>query len=184
LHEQVEAAIQRTLPTHVGQRHRAVFEFARELKAVAALADAPLSELKPYVKQWHKRALPNIGTKPFEDTWFDFAEGWSKVKFAKGQEPVAMIFAKSKTSELPEVAMQYEQAQLRDLVALCRELQRACGSEPFFLACRTAGDLLGVDHNKAAVWLRGLRRDGILKLEKAGSLRDHKASRYRYVQKL
>lgn len=181
LHSLVKEAIARTLPSGTRQRHRLLFELARELKAIPALADAPVAELKPYIRQWHQEALPHITTKPFEESWFDFAEAWDKVKFPKGKEPMAMIFSKAVEAELPEVAQQYEQQELRLLVALCRELQRGCGDGEFFLSTRTAGQLLGIDHVKASRWLRGLQRDGILELVTLGSRQKRKASRYRYL---
>lgn len=184
LHQRIQEAIKRTLPTGNCQRHRLLFELARELKAIPGLAEAPVSELKPIVGQWHQQALPNIQTKPLEESWFDFAEGWDKVKYPKGEEPITMVFAKAVKAELPEPALQYEQQELRLLVALCRELQRACGTGPFFLSTRTAGHLLGITHVTASRWLRGLRHDGILELVSRGSCSDRRASRYRYLGKL
>ena len=181
LHSQVEQAIAETQPSGTRQRHRLLFELARELKAIPALADAPVAELKPYARQWHQRALPHITTKPFEESWFDFAEAWDKVKFPKGTEPIAMILTQAVKAGLPEVAEQYEQEELRLLVSLCRELQRACGDGAFFLATRTAGQLLGVNHVTASRWLRLLILDGILELVTAGTRESRRASRYRYV---
>lgn len=65
------------------------------------------------------------------------------------------------------------------LITICRELQLAAGDAPFFLSCRTAGKLAGVDHTQAARWLRGLRGE-ILNLVSAGD-KSRKASRYRYL---
>jgi hypothetical protein len=183
LPEVIETAIKRTLPTGGSQRHKQVFALARELKGLPALADAPLADLKPIVRQWHKRALASIKTKPFEETWFDFCEGWGKVRFPAGKEPMAMMVAKAMEAELPEVAKQYEQQPLRLLVAVCRELQRASGDGPFFLSARTAGKYLEVSHVQAWRWLRGLQHDGILQLVSLGSQAEHKASRFRYVAK-
>ncbi len=182
LHAHIQQAIARTVPTGTRQRHKMLFELARELKAIPALAEAPASELKDHIRQWHEQALPFIVNQTaFEESWFDFAEGWGKVKFPKGEEPIAMIFAKAVEAELPASALQYEQDALRLLVALCRELQRASGTEPFFLSTRTAGRLLDITHVTASRWLRLLRLDGILELVSLGSQQDHKASRYRYV---
>jgi len=181
LHSRVEQAIAETQPRGTRQRHRLLFELARELKAIPALADAPVAELKAYVRQWHQKALPHITTKPFEESWFDFAEAWDKVKYPKGTEPIAMILAQAVEAGLPEVAKQYEQEELRLLVCFCRELQRASGDGPFFLATRTAGQLLGVNHVTASRWLRGLVLDGILELVTAGTRENRRASRYRYI---
>ncbi len=172
-------AITTTLPSEPGYRHRLVFNFARHLKAIPSLANADVRALKPYVQEWHSRALPFIATKSFEETWLDFVEGWRKVKYAAGEEPVAMVYQASLEKALPAAADQYETIELRRLVALCRELQRAAGSNPFYLAGRTAAELLGVPHTQAARWLRLLILDDVLELIAAGTR--HKAAEYRYL---
>jgi hypothetical protein len=92
-----------------------------------------------------------------------------------------MLFAKARKAELPKVARQYEQKPLRLLVALCRELQRASGTAPFYLSTRTVGRLLHIHHATASHWLRGLRHDGIIEEVERGSRAKHRASRYRYL---
>jgi Bifunctional DNA primase/polymerase, N-terminal len=180
LHE-AEPAIRRALPTGTRQRHRCLFELARELKGNSALADITGAGLKPIVREWHRRAEPTIGTKPFDESWFTFLEAWSNVKFPKGQEPIARLFAQAVATELPEASLQYEQHKLRLLVAFCRELQRAAGEAPFYLACRTAAECLGTDAPTANRWLRGLCRDGVLMLVERGDQSRRKASRFRYL---
>ena len=128
-------AIHGSLRLGPGQRHRQVFDLARALKARPELADAAISDLKVYVRYWHRLAKKVIRTKPFEETWIDFCNAWPRVKFAKGDEPMAQMLAKAKDAPLPIEAQRYEQASLRLLVKLCRELQRAAGDGPFFLSC-------------------------------------------------
>ncbi|MBP60394.1 MAG: hypothetical protein CMJ62_02605 [Planctomycetaceae bacterium] len=176
-----EAAILGSLPLGPGQRHQQVFDLARALKAIPALADAPVNELKTYVRRWHELAQPVIRTQAFEETWIDFLKGWPRVMFPKGAEPMANIVERVLSLPLPAVAEQYEQDKLRSLVSLCRELQRATGDGPFYLACRTAGQLLDVDHNTANRWLYLLRDDRVLVEVKKGNAKSRKASRYRYV---
>jgi hypothetical protein len=177
----IDAAIVRTLPIGPGKRNKLVMQLARSLKAIPELADAPAQPLRPYVKRWHRLALPVIGTKPFDETWIDFLRAWPRVKFPLGSEPVRQVFEAAKRTGTPKVAMQYEQEPLRLLVALCRELQRVAGTGPFFLACRTAGSLLGVDHTTAWRWMFLLQEDGVLKEAEKGSQAKHRASRYRYL---
>jgi Fic family protein len=58
--------------------------------------------------------------------------------------------------------------------------RRLSGEQEFFLSCRTAGKLLGVDHSTAACYLFLLAHDGILEpVEKADRAR-RRATRYRY----
>lgn len=180
---EVELAIQRTLPVGTGRRHKAIFALARELKAIPHIAMLDVCQLRPLIKHWHKRALPIIGTKAFNETWFDFTEGWNKVKFPKGQEPITMMFNQRNREGLPEVVLDYEDGLL-DLVAFCRELQRARPDEPFYLSCRVAGELLGVSEATTSKWFRGLQHDGILQEVSKGSIASGKASRYRYLASL
>jgi hypothetical protein len=154
------------------------------LKAIPALADADAKQLKPCVQAWHKLALPIIATKPFEETWIDFLRAWPKVRFPKGTEPMTQIFSAACAADVPAVAEHYEQEQLRLLVALCQELQKATGDGPFYLSCRTAGRLLGVDHTTAWRWLFLLVQDGVLQEVTKGSQQTKKASRYRYLEEV
>lgn len=53
---------------------------------------------------------------------------------------------------LPAVAERYEQPELRLLVSLCRELQRATGDGPFYLAVRTGAKIVGKDAATVSTW--------------------------------
>lgn len=64
LQEAIRAAMERTLPSGPGQRHRLLFRLARELKAIPALSDRPVSDLKPIIQEWHQLAKPFIRTQP------------------------------------------------------------------------------------------------------------------------
>jgi hypothetical protein len=172
-------AINVTLPSGPGQRHRALFLFARHLKALPNLRDADADAVRPYVELWHRLALRTITTKAWEETWYDFRNAWANVRFAVGEEPIRAMFQTAVEKKLPVCAQRYEQEPLKRLVALCRELQDASGSAPFYLAGRTAAELIGVEHKTAARWLKMLCLDGVLTLVRMGTR--HKASEYRYV---
>ena len=94
-----------------------------------------------------------------------------------------LIFEQAKRSNPPAAAMRYEQSGLRQLVTLCRELQRHAGDGPFYLGCRTAGRLLGVDHTRAWRWLFLLKADGVLHESEKGEIagKRYRATRYRYI---
>ncbi len=180
----IERAIAESLPLGLGKRNRQVFELARALKAIPALADAEPKNLKQYVCQWHRLALSVIGTKPFEETWIDFLRAWPRVKFPKGSKPIGLALHKAKESEPPSCALEYEQPKLRILVALCRELQRGVGDGVFFLSCHTAARLFDLNPTTAWRWLFLLRSDGVLQLVKRGTQKGRRASRYRYLREL
>lgn len=182
--ESIAWAIQAALPDGPGKRHRHVFKLVRALKAIPGLRDAKVKDLKPIVRRWHQEALTVIATKSFEETWADFVIGWPKARVPLGEETVKRAFLRACKSPSPTVARDYDDQVLRLLVALCRELQCVWGDEPFFLSCRTAGELLHIDHRVAARWLKVLVADEILEEVAKGAPNTKKASRYRYLAQL
>lgn len=175
----VQRAITRTLPTHEGGRNRCVFRLARELKAIRALDDAPLQALQPIAREWHRQALPVIGTKPYDETWADFAHAWPRVRTPAGHGVLESAFARAKALPLPAGAARYECEHTRALIALCAELQRLRGQEPYYLSCRSAARLLGIDHHTASRRLGMLVADGVLIVAEPGTTT--RATRYEYA---
>lgn len=183
----IEEAIRSTLPAGLGKRNRAIFDFARKLKSIPEFSQLSLKELRPLVRRWHEAALPFIGTKPFETTWLEFGRAWKAVRHPEGHGPIDTVFAdaiKSAARFPPAAAREYEQSGVKLLVALCRQLQRIAGSEPFFLSCREAGRLLGVSHTEAWDWLSLLVMDQVLSVVEAGSHSTRRASTFRYLGEL
>lgn len=178
---EIEDAIHSTLPSGYGQRCRCVFEFARVLKGITALSDADVNDLEPYVRIWHRRALPNIRTQPFEETFYDFAYAWPRLKFPGGQDVVGLMRNWANSAEIPAIAKKYEQPALRSLVAICRELHRRTDGNAFFLSCRTAGKVVGVSHKQAHRWLCLLEIQKILRCVAKGTLKPRRASRFEYI---
>lgn len=177
--EEIQQAVTSTLPTHKGTRNKQVFEFARALKAIPVLVDANSNDLRDIVRQWHELALPFIGTEPFDATWGEFVYGWPRVKFPKGSEPMVQVLERADAATLPTFAANYDCPKTHKLIKICRELQLTTGDGPFFLSCRTAGELLGIDHNTAWKRLLMLENDGILKATVRGSKK--RATRYMYT---
>jgi hypothetical protein len=183
LRPSVLQAIESTLPTGPGKRRRRIFDLCRQLKALPDLASADLAILRPIVVEWHRRALPVIGTKPFTDSWADFIDAWQRVKFPAGKGVVEAAFNRALQRKPPrKVAELYTEPSVHLLASLCRELQSIAGDGPFFLDCRTAGRLVGVHHT--TVWRLltvVLPADGILAGGAKGSKATRKANEYRYV---
>ncbi len=176
----VREAIEKTLPTGPGQRNDLLFLLARRLKAIPELANRPVRELRPYVREWHKRALPYTRVKSWDTLWELFTYGWANVKYPWGTDVMTEILERANTNELPAVAFEYETPELRLLIGLCRELQQHAGDEPFFLSTHKAGELLGgLPAMTLWRWLNGLCRDDVLLLVTKGDR--HRASEYRYI---
>ncbi len=138
-------------------------------------------ELRPVVEAWHCLALPVIGTKPFDESWFEFGESFEAVKYPAGVEPIGESSKAGVEAEPPACAAVYDSPPVRVLICWCRELQRLAGDRPFFLASRTAAEYLGVERSSVSGWLRGLARDGVLELVERGKHNEGRASTYRYL---
>jgi hypothetical protein len=177
----IQSAILRTLPKAQGERWRCVFELARALKAVPAYAEAEVNSLRPIVVEWHRRSIPFISTKPFFDTWADFATGWERVRVPAGEKLLARMFELARNEPVPSDLLEDAPDQCRLLVALVRVMQRESGDHPFFLSCRSVAPLLGVDFSSVARFLRFLVAVGILELVRQGDMKSGKASEYLYL---
>ncbi len=178
--EAVVDAIEATLPTASGQRNRRVFDLARGLKGIEQLASRPVAELRPIVRDWHRRATPYITTKPFDDTWADFVVAWPRVKFAGLGNPLKAALAEADARPFPQCADNYDCNTTRRLVRWCMVLQERAGENPFFLSGRSASKYLRTDHRTVARRLLMLCTDGVLSVAEAGGPATGKATRYRY----
>jgi hypothetical protein len=181
--QKIEAAIARTLPRQYASRNAHLFRLARALKAIPELAVVTperMKELKPIVRTWHERALPNMLTKDFGETWGDFAHAWKRVRHPEGADVLGEAVAAARAAEPPAWSEGYSAPQ-RLLAALCRELQRRAGDAAFFLGVLKAGECVGVDKTTAWRWLIAFEADGALRTAVKGSQRSRKATRYQYL---
>lgn len=176
--EPIESAIRQSLPDCEHQRERRLFDFARRLKALPECAGLPARELREIVREWHRRALPNIATKDFDSTYSAFCRAWPKVKKPKGYGPMEQALARAKAGQLPAVAMRYDCPRTRLLVAVCYELQRETGDAPFFLSARMAGDCIDLGVSAANDRLCMLVADGVITLAEPHT--STRAARYRW----
>lgn len=183
------ALFQSTLPQWHGQRNRKLLDLARLARFHPDLANASNDTLKALVRRWHKQALPFIATKDFDTSWADFLYALERVHTPLGQGQLETIMqdipSQIPDAMLPPPAREYETPEVRRLVVLCRELQRASGAEPFYLSANTAAMLLGLpatdaERKRVGRWLATLlTHDGILRIVKPGTART--ATFYRYI---
>ena len=173
----VSTAIEQTAAVVVGERHYQVFQFARKLRGIGALAGRNPRELELFVRAWFERSLPHIGTTDWETTWVDFLQAWPRVKRPGNEDFMDDIMRRAKARPFEG----YEDEATNMLAGVCRELQEVAGDEPFYLALRTAGRLLGQSHQwvSGRLWL--FRDDGLLERVQTGTARGRRASRYRWL---
>jgi hypothetical protein len=94
------------------------------------------------------------------------------------------VFEAARQAAPPEVAKRLRAPGLKQLVTLCREMDRDArdtNGEVFYLSCRVAALFLGVSHDTASHWLGLLQRAGIIVCVVKGSKNSGMASQYRYL---
>ena len=174
--EEIDEAIEETLPQRFGTRADCLFLFAHRLKSIEGFWNLDCRELKPTLKEWLDRGDPNIRTKGFESNWIEFSYKWKKVKFQKGQTMDQVI----KDAERdPVTDAPFESPEAIRLVSLCRALQKHHGEEPFYLSTTRAAEYLGTDRMEAYRLLMYLADEGCIEVVKRGN--EYKANRYRYI---
>lgn len=178
----INEAIKCTLPDKQGYRNSLIFQYCRWLKGYSKFEKCEAGQLKPLVKLWHEKALPAIGTKSFDETWADFAYGWPKVKYPKGEDKLKTATQNALNAKNILTAEKlYEITEIKLLVKVCYELQQLQNNEPFWLSCRSAAGILGVSPTTANKWLQMLVADKVLiPVEKHT---DNKATRYKFIAK-
>ena len=170
-----------TIPSAYGTRRHRLFELARRVRVHPKLATSTMAELKPLVEEWHRLALPNIRTKPFDETWSDFVEAHRNVDPTLCGDSAVAAMHRADAKALPPDALLYDSVIVRRLVGLCRELSSLSSAGDFFLSCREAARLLGTsEHKSVARWLQMLVADGVLIEVVKGGPHTNRASRYRW----
>lgn len=174
----VGEAITRHLPEGIGERNRRLFDLARHIKGL--MPDATKADLRGIVAEWHRLALPNIGTAGFAESWGDFQRGWDAVHTPYGSVLDRILGEIDMTEKAPEslVSLGYDDKALL-LCRICKQLQANAGEGPFFISVRQAGELIGLHFTDAGKVLYALVADDVLELVKKGA--GKAASRYRYI---
>lgn len=181
----VDQCIQKTLPQKRGKRHHELFRLARYLQGHREVAQWPLARFRPIVDRWYELAVEILGAEAInataDENWWDFSEGWGQVKYPGEEGLMTILLERAKQAEPPAVAREYQSPETRLLIALCRELQREAGDQPFFLATTTIEKHLGLDRMRAWRWLQGLVRDGVLECVDPGSSKQRRPGQFRYL---
>ena len=93
----------------------------------------------------------------YEDLRFDFCDKLEKVRVPLGQDFVEAAWHAAFLYPYPPEADQFQQEEIKRLVALCYQLQMASLEDCFYLSCRYAQKLFKLKQaNVGARWLRGL----------------------------
>lgn len=94
------------------------------------------------------------------------------------------VWSAANQKTVPAIASQYYLPAMRQLVMLCAELQVAAGTGTFFLSCRHAAEITGVNYRRSSRCLAKLEKDGVLLRISTGTVGrspNAKANEYRYI---
>jgi hypothetical protein len=178
----LEDAVRVSMPERVHENNHCLFTLARAVKALEMQGEQfTPQQLRDVFERWFhaaKKFLRPGQTK--EDYLTEFLCAYRRAKYPLGSVTVPKAWKLAQEKPLPPEAMQFENPQLRLLVALCRELQILNGKNPFYLSSRSCKKLFGHEnHSTAAKWLGALCAMQIIReVEKGNAIR---ATRYRYL---
>jgi hypothetical protein len=167
------------IPKEVGTRHDCIFRLVRHLKADQP--NATVMERKVVLHAWWQLAEPAVGTKDFDVSWQDFMVAWDGLKHPWGAALDKIRKGLPKTPpDNPGSIYGKSGAMLYSLcVLLDKHQEEEWESKPFFLTCRLAGELIGIDYRQANTLLNIFVNQGLLSLAFKGNARQ--ASRYRLL---
>lgn len=163
-----------TIPSGPGHRQHCIFHLAKHLRSQDAKVD--VNEHQKTVKEWHRRAFANIGTKSWSVTWADFCRAYERIKYAAGKEFVNDVLPRIQAPPAHLIFPDDDEVMVK-LVSLCVALHEHERGGVFFLSCRVAGGFIGTDFRSAAALLKLLVTRGILIVVERGT--KVRATRYR-----
>ena len=180
----VKEAVNFSLPIHDRQNNDKVFLLARSMLTVQRHLGRSLTkkELIHAIRLWCDLTQELGFLRETRDHYVaKFFFAWKHVKKEVGRSlDLHKLLRVVDDNPLPPEAELFETTTARRLVGLCYYLQLLAGEEPFFLSCRKAAAVLGVESfTTTAEWLRSMVDVGILVLVSKGL--GVKSSRYRYV---
>ena len=178
----LKGILQQSKPQRKHTNHNCLFVLARGVLALEGARGKAysLAELRDIFRQWYASALPYVRENLTSDDYFmEFCElhDYADTPLGGGIVEKAWLLAQSEPPPLE--AKQFDSPDLQLLTALCWQLQRIVGDDPFYISCRTVQRLFGLEtHAQAARRLRGLVRVGVLEEEAKGGPLTQRASRY------
>lgn len=177
----VEQAVQLALPKTLHQNNECLFRLARAVRTLEIQSEKfTPTQLRDVFSQWFKLAAKFLRPEQTHDDYLiQFLNAYASAKVPLGEGVVSRAWKFAQERPLPAEAVEIlEDARIRLVVALCRELQIVAGQGPFYLSARTLQHLLHHDsHATAARWLKALCVLKLLAVAEPGTT--NRAARYR-----
>ncbi len=163
------------------KKRSAIMDLARGLKYDAGLEAAPKAQIEPYVREWHRLALPIITTKSYDETRADFWNAYRSAKIPLYAGIIQLAWKKATSTPCGPDIERYDSTPIRQLAALCRTLSAMSTDGAFFLPTRKSAGLIGVSQPQSGRFMQLFVTDQLIELVKSGSTTT--SPRYRWVSK-
>jgi hypothetical protein len=170
----IDTVIRNTLPSQAGERNACLMRLARGLKF--NVGSVTKNDLRPIVVNWHRRALPVITTKDFDETWADFIRAYEIARHPLGNSLVDVAASRVDMADLPPVSSAYDSDRVRWIIGLCAILAELNGGRQFFLSSHDLAGRLSIAPVQAYRLLKMLEFDDVIRCVKRGNA--HAANRY------
>lgn len=177
-------AIELTVPTKPGTRHKQLFELCRKLSFILETPPSDMAQLRPVVDFWFERLLSELGEENVnadsEENWFDFLDSYPRVTRPAEEDGFRNALTKALEAPVPPFARSFRGESSVLLCKLVVELARRSESREFFLSVRTAADACNFQNLTLAHGsIKALKGLGVIEEREKGTLNSRKASVYR-----
>ncbi|QDT10199.1 bifunctional DNA primase/polymerase [Planctomycetes bacterium K23_9] len=177
---QLRDAINASIPKQPGQRNKCLFDLARRLVGVRD-DKLTIDELVGVFDQWYELAEPILRTKDYATSLDDFLRATDNAQTAYGATMAEHLNTAIADGCPAWVSSPKYDRRCKLLAALCRQLQRVAGDQPFYLSTHTPGELFDLKPMQCWRWLDLFVRLGKLTKVETGSLAKRRATRFRYI---
>lgn len=183
----VEAAVSLSTPSGIHQTNQKLFKFCRALKNVELYRGKKFdpAELERAFDLWYAAARPHLRPDQSKDRYqMEFTHKFMTAKHPLGRAKfLERAMERAQSDRPPKAAELFQDERLKRLVSLLYYLQVEAGDQTFFIACRDAGELIGVSKTQANKWLAvlasPLTRHRVLKVVEPGT--NTRAPRLRFI---
>ena len=174
--------VERFVPNSAHQTNGLFFQIARHLlakeQAIGRRFNPP--EMEALFDHWYAACPPEFLSES-RDTYFaEFCRISGYAQKPVGDSNLDQAWKRACTEPYPPEA-RFVRDELKRLVALCARLQESVGSESFFLSCRQIADLFQIEPMTGQRWMKELEGLRIIRCVKKGTVKERKASEYRYM---
>ena len=208
----LDDVIRECLPPTTKTYREPLFTLARRLRFDPRTQELPLASMRPIVDRWYDQAAEAVGDKSKSEIWFEFTEGWDRVRHPVGVRPATQAFEELDDAPIPPCVKEYSDDPIvQALIRWCAQMQRMAGDGNDWplgvdlMAHHLFGVPLDWRREKTAPpkltkqWqrgvqranrmMRGLMRDGVVErtlkvVFEPNPSRGKKACRYQFVKPL